>query len=156
MAAWKRNESSPGGPGERAGLKAGDLLIAANGATTPRWASLTYQMIQAKVYSTITYTILRDGIRLEVPVILEAPDRSFNQGFRLIALVYLLIGLYVLFRRWTAPSDTFLRFLPAFLRSLRLQLHGQIQQLRLDHLLGQDRCRRAAAGTFPALRACFS
>jgi two-component system, NtrC family, sensor kinase len=95
-----------GGPGERAGLKAGDLLIAANGATTPRWASLTYQMIQAKVYSTITYTIMRDGVRLEVPVILDATDRSFNQGFRLIALVYLGIGLYVLFRRWTAPHST--------------------------------------------------
>ena len=27
------------------------------------------------------------------------------QGSRLIALVYLLIGLYVLFRRWTAPKS---------------------------------------------------
>ena len=95
-----------GGPGERAGLKAGDLLVAANGAATPRWASLTYEMIQAKVYNTITYTIMRNGVRLEVPVILDATDRSFNQGFRLIALVYLGIGLYVLFRRWTAPHAT--------------------------------------------------
>ncbi len=45
-------------------------------------------------------------MRLEVPVILDATDRSFNQGFRLIALVYLGIGLYVLFRRWTAPHST--------------------------------------------------
>ncbi|HEX3471951.1 MAG TPA: ATP-binding protein [Silvibacterium sp.] len=95
-----------GGPGERAGLKAGDLLVAANGVPTPRWASLTHQMIHAKVYNTITYTIVRDGVRLEVPVILDATDRSFNQGLRLIALVYLGIGLYVLFRRWTAPHST--------------------------------------------------
>jgi PAS domain S-box-containing protein len=95
-----------GGPGERAGLKAEDLLLAANGRSTPRWASLTREIIRTKVYNTITYTIMRGGVRLEVPVILDATDRSFNQGFRLIALVYLGIGLYVLFRRWTAPHST--------------------------------------------------
>src|SRR5277367_254348 len=94
------------GPGERAGLKSGDLLLAANGRNTPRWASLTHEIIRTKVYNTITYTIMRGGVRLEVPVILDATDRSFNQGFRLIALVYLGIGLYVLFRRWTAPHST--------------------------------------------------
>jgi len=94
------------GPGERAGVKTGDLLLAANGHGTPRLAALNRQKIRTKVYNTITYTIVRDGVRLEVPVILDATDRSFNQGFRLIALVYLGIGLYVLFRRWTAPHST--------------------------------------------------
>src|ERR1700757_5055987 len=95
-----------GGRGQRAGLKEGDLLVAANGHNTPRWASLTREMIRTKPYNTITYTIVRNGVRLEVPVILDVSDRSFNQGFRLIALVYLGIGLYVLFRRWTAPHST--------------------------------------------------
>jgi len=95
-----------GSPGERAGLKKGDLLVAANGRNTPRWAALTRELIRTKVYNTVTYTIVRSGVRLEVPVILDAADRSFNQGFRLIALVYLGIGLYVLFRRWTAPHST--------------------------------------------------
>ncbi len=47
-----------GGPGERAGLKTGDLLLAANGRDTPRWASLTHEIIRTKVYNTITYTIM--------------------------------------------------------------------------------------------------
>ena len=34
------------------------------------------------------------------------PDRSLYIGLRLIALVYLGIGLYVLLRRWTAPKST--------------------------------------------------
>ena len=38
-------------------------------------------------------------------VLLEPADRSTDQGSRLIAVVYLLIGLYVLFRRWTAPKS---------------------------------------------------
>jgi PAS domain S-box-containing protein len=92
--------------GRHAGLKAGDLLIKANEAATPRWASLARQMIHTQAYNTINYTVMRDGVRIEVPVILDAQDRSFNDGFRLIALVYLGIGLYVLFRRWTAPHST--------------------------------------------------
>ena len=43
---------------------------------------------------------------LDVEVILEPTDRSINYGLRLIAVVYLLIGLYILFRRWTAPKST--------------------------------------------------
>ena len=63
-------------------------------------------MFHTKPYGTATYTIAARGYRVDYPVILEAADRSLNQGFRLIALVYLGIGLYVLFRRWTAPRST--------------------------------------------------
>jgi two-component system, NtrC family, sensor kinase len=97
---------TPGGPGERAGVKTGDLLLSANGVPTVRWASLAQEIFSTHAFNTITYTIRRDGVKLDVPVILNAQDRSFNQGFRLIALVYLGIGLYVLFRRWTAPHST--------------------------------------------------
>jgi PAS domain S-box-containing protein len=94
-------------PGERAGVKTGDLLLAANGVPTPRWSSLVRQMWHTRAYNTIHYTLMRDGIRLpNVPVILEIQDNSINQGFRFIALVYLGIGLYVLLRRWTAPHST--------------------------------------------------
>ncbi len=40
------------------------------------------------------------------PVIPIPADNSLNLGLRLIALIYLGIGLYVLFRRWTAPKST--------------------------------------------------
>ncbi|MGC2636096.1 MAG: ATP-binding protein [Acidobacteriaceae bacterium] len=99
--------------GERAGIKNGDLLVAAktNPDETPtattNVAALTREMWHAKVWNTIHYTLVRDGVRLpDVPVDLSPQDRSLNQGFRLIALVYLGIGLYVLLRRWTAPHST--------------------------------------------------
>ena len=94
------------GPGLRAGIKAGDLLVAANDRPTPRIASLVREMYRTGVYGKANYSLIRSGVRVDVPVILEAPDHGINQGFRLIALVYLLIGLYVLFRRWTAPRST--------------------------------------------------
>ncbi|MFZ0662994.1 MAG: ATP-binding protein [Acidobacteriaceae bacterium] len=102
----KAQRVNPGGPGERAGIKTGDLLLSANGVSTVRWATLSREIFSTRVYNTINYTIQRDGVKLEIPVILDVQDRSFNQGFRLIALVYLFIGLYVLFRRWTAPHST--------------------------------------------------
>jgi len=94
-------------PGERAGIKAGDLLVTANEVPTPRWASVVRQMWSTGAYNTIHYTLVRRGVRLpDVPVVLDVQDRSINQGFRFIALVYLGIGLYVLLRRWTAPHST--------------------------------------------------
>jgi PAS domain S-box-containing protein len=95
-----------GGPGQRAGIKPGDLLVEVNGQPTARVATLNRQMFHAGVFGTATYTVMRSGYRVELPVILEAVDRSLNLGFRIIALVYLGIGLYVLFRRWTAPRST--------------------------------------------------
>jgi two-component system NtrC family sensor kinase len=100
-------------PGEKAGVKAGDLLLSARvlanepPTETTRAASLMREMWRARPYSVIHYTLERHGYRLQdVPVVLGVQDRSINQGFRLIALVYLSIGLYVLFRRWTAPHST--------------------------------------------------
>lgn len=94
-------------PAQRAGIKTGDLLIQANDKPVPRWASLVREMVHSGPYGTIRYTLIRSGVKLpEVPLILDPLDRSLNQGFRLIALVYLGIGLYVLFRRWTAPHAT--------------------------------------------------
>ncbi|HEX4038531.1 MAG TPA: ATP-binding protein [Acidobacteriaceae bacterium] len=94
-------------PGEKAGVKVGDLLLSANDLPTPRIAALARQEWHTGAYSTIHYTLERHGIRLpDVPVILDVQDHSINQGFRFIALVYLGIGLYVLLRRWTAPHST--------------------------------------------------
>jgi two-component system NtrC family sensor kinase len=93
-----------GGPGQRAGIKAEDRLVSVNDHLTPRVAALTREIFRTGVFNTAHYTIIRSNVRIpDVPVILEAPDRSLNQGLRLIALVYLGIGLYILFRRWTAP-----------------------------------------------------
>lgn len=92
--------------GERAGIKAGDFLLSVNQQPTPRIASLTREMYRTKIYGSANYVISRGGIRIDVPVILDSADVSINLGMRLIALVYLGIGLYVLFRRWTAPHAT--------------------------------------------------
>jgi PAS domain S-box-containing protein len=93
----------PESPAERAGIKRGDTLTAINGAPTPMLAQAVQQMFRTGTYRRATYSLVRGGVRLDVQVILEPADRSDGLASRGIALVYLFIGLYVLFRRWTAP-----------------------------------------------------
>src|SRR5258708_18825771 len=101
-------------PGHRAGIRTGDGMVRVNDQPTPRVASLGREMFRSGIWAHSTYSILRPvpqsidlrgATRLDIQVILEPKDRSFDQYLRFIALVYLSIGIYVLFRRWTAPKS---------------------------------------------------
>jgi two-component system NtrC family sensor kinase len=140
----------PGMPGQRAGIKAHDLLtgaqmLPANSAprsdiqkpdllgepetplesTAPlpavktkalppkisyapieKLADLDRILYRTEIYGKASYAINRNGIPLELVIIPEPSDRSLALGLRVIGLVYLIIGLYVLFRRWGAPRAT--------------------------------------------------
>jgi len=98
-------------PAYRGGIRAGDVITAINEVPTTRLATAERQMERTGVWSKATYSIQRKTgesrvAPLEIGVILEPADRNDHQVLRLIALVYLAIGLYVLFRRWTAPKST--------------------------------------------------
>ncbi|HEU5450573.1 MAG TPA: GAF domain-containing protein, partial [Terriglobales bacterium] len=97
---------APLSPGERAGIKAGDLLLSVNDRPVDNTSTLTRQMYRAGTWSKATYGLQRGNVPLTVSVILVPYDRSINAGLRFIALIYLGIGLYVLLRRWTAPKST--------------------------------------------------
>jgi two-component system, NtrC family, sensor kinase len=97
-----------GGPGAMAGLKVHDLLTAVNDHPVRHVADLERELYRTTSYGRAFYSITRDRIELDspVPVIPVPVDRSLALGLRVIAIVYLAIGLYVLFRRWTAPRAT--------------------------------------------------
>ncbi len=94
------------GPAARAGLKTGDQLTAVNGVGVTSDAAVSRQIYRSGVWSKANYALLRNGVALESHVFLEPADKGLNNAQRLIALVYLGIGLYVLLRRWTAPKAT--------------------------------------------------
>jgi PAS domain S-box-containing protein len=98
----------PDGPGQKAGIKKGDLLTAVNDRPVSRVPDLERQLYRTGAYGKAGYSITRGGVVIEpaADVYLEAIDRSSYVGLRLIGLIYLAIGLYVLFRRWTAPRAT--------------------------------------------------
>jgi PAS domain S-box-containing protein len=94
------------GPGQKAGIKDGDRLVAIDGRDITTVGALEHELYRSGVWSKATYSVLRHGVPLDAPVILAPTDRTLYIGLRLIALVYLGIGIYVLLRRWTAPKST--------------------------------------------------
>jgi PAS domain S-box-containing protein len=97
---------APGGPGAQAGIKRGDRLLAVDSRPVTKIADLNAQVYHSGVWSRATYSLARGQYTLDAFPILAPSDRSSNGWLRVIAVIYLAIGLYVLFRRWTAPGST--------------------------------------------------
>jgi two-component system, NtrC family, sensor kinase len=94
------------GPADKAGIRRGDQLASVNGREIRNTPALERQLYATGVWSKATYSVVRHGISLDSVVILIPAERPLNDWLRLIALIYLGIGIYVLLRRWTAPSST--------------------------------------------------
>ena len=62
-------------------------------------------MYRVGPWSKTTYSLVRNGVPVDAVVILVPAEKSLNYWLRLIALIYLGIGIYVLLRRWTAPGS---------------------------------------------------
>ncbi|MGH9510902.1 MAG: ATP-binding protein [Terriglobales bacterium] len=93
------------GPGAKAGIKQGDILVAINQVPVSDSASQVRQMYGAGIWSKATYSLIRDSVPVDASVVLAPAEKSLNDWLRLIALIYLGIGIYVLLRRWTAPGS---------------------------------------------------
>lgn len=124
-------------PASKAGIHAGDILTAINGVPTPRLASAQRMISQTGSLNYATYSLQRklsNGAKayLDAHVLLESADRSNNLVLRLIALAYLAIGIYVLFRRWTAPKSAhFYVFCLVSFAQYALKYTGAFDQLDL-------------------------
>jgi two-component system NtrC family sensor kinase len=94
------------GPGAKSGIKPGDQLVSINGQEVHNMSGLERQLYRNGVFMKAAYSLLRQSVPLDSIVILVPAERSLNNWLRLIALIYLGIGLYVLLRRWTAPGST--------------------------------------------------
>ena len=122
----------PDGPGAIAGIKTQDLLTAVNDHPVHHVADLEEELYRTTSYGRASYTITRGGVELDspVPVIPVPADRSLAVGLRLIGLIYLAIGIYVLFRRWTAPRAThFYLFCLVSFALYALKYTGQLDAL---------------------------
>ena len=96
----------PNGPGDKAGIRVGDRLTAINQHDVKDTTARMRQVYRVGAWSKATYSLVRQSVPLDTTVILIPAERSLNYWLRFIALIYLGIGLYVLLRRWTAPSST--------------------------------------------------
>ena len=96
----------PNGPAARAGIRVGDQLTAVDSHEVDSTGKLTRELYRVGAWSKTTYSVLRQNVPVDMQLILVPAERSQYGWLRLIGLIYLSIGLYVLLRRWTAPSST--------------------------------------------------
>jgi PAS domain S-box-containing protein len=96
----------PNGPTDKAGIRKGDQLTTINGREIKNTPGLERQLYLTGVWSKASYSVIRQSVPVDSVVILVPAERPLNDWLRLIALIYLGIGVYVLLRRWTAPSST--------------------------------------------------
>ncbi len=145
-------------PGNRAGIRTGDILISVNDQPTTRVASLGREMFHTGSFARATYSILRPvpqsidlngATRLDIPVILGAEGSVLQP----VSAIY-CAGLSLHRDLRSVPAMdcaeicSFLRLLPGLVRVLQLPFDGRAWHLRLGQYGGAG----AAAGAVSALR----
>ncbi|HTS58355.1 MAG TPA: ATP-binding protein [Terriglobales bacterium] len=95
----------PEGPAARAGIKVGDQLVAVSEQPVSTTAAWMRELYRQGVWSKARYSLVRRSVPVDVVVIPSPAVRSQYNWLRLIGLIYLGIGLYVMLRRWTAPGS---------------------------------------------------
>ena len=143
----------PNSPGQRAGIQAHDLLTAVNDAPIVHLSDLERELYRTGVYGKANYTITRDGIPLDTPVVVipEPPDRSLQQALRVHRAD--LSGhrhLRALPALDSAARHPLLSLLPGFVCAVRAEIHRQAGRAGLDRFLVQCAGRVAAAGAVSA------
>ncbi len=92
-------------PADRAGIRPGDILLSINGQPIERPIDVTKQLYRAQPGTQLTYELKRRQRSVTTIVVAtERTDPFSLRGFlEFVGVLYLLIGLLVLVRRWNAP-----------------------------------------------------
>ncbi|HTQ58381.1 MAG TPA: ATP-binding protein [Bryobacteraceae bacterium] len=93
----------PDGPAAHAGLKTGDTLLKINGAATRKAIDVPQILAAVGTWNKADYTASRNGVDFKAAVYIREvpPDPAVNYQY-LVGAAYLLIGLFVYFRRGSA------------------------------------------------------
>jgi len=96
-----------GGPADRAGIHEGDQLKAINGQTITTATEAVQQIYKLGVWSLANYSLTRNGEPFDTPLVLDPQGTagSVRNYLAIVGLLYLLIGTFILFRRWTARKS---------------------------------------------------
>jgi two-component system, NtrC family, sensor kinase len=96
-----------GGPGDRAGIREGDQLKAINGLPVTSATDAVQQIYQLGVWTLANYSLTRNGEPYDTSLVLDAQGTSgsVRNYLALVGLLYLVIGTFILFRRWTARKS---------------------------------------------------
>jgi len=98
---------TPEGPGDRAGIREGDLLESIDKKPVHTAADAGRTIFRDDVWSQPTYVLVRNGEKFQTSLVLvpQKAAATVRYYLSLVGLIYLIIGTFILFRRWTAPKS---------------------------------------------------
>ncbi len=104
VTAWN---ITPGSPAERAGIAQGDRLEAINGNSVRKSADAVREIFRSGVWNRVDYQIVRNSEPFRASLVVTPQDNSssIRLYLNLVGLIFLLIGTFILVRRWTAPKS---------------------------------------------------
>src|SRR5579864_2774729 len=96
---------APGSPGEHAKIYVGDVLVSIGGVHVEHAIDATQILVRLGAWSKTEYHILRAGTEVTVTnVVIAEEERNSTIYYQYaVGAAYLLIGLFVYFRRGSAP-----------------------------------------------------
>ncbi len=96
---------APRSQASKAGLRVGDQLLKINGAPVERATVVTQVLVGVGTWNKAEYQIRRDGVVFKAHVIVgEAFTATAVYYLYAVGFAYLIIGLFVYFRRGSAPK----------------------------------------------------
>ncbi len=94
----------PGSPAEKAGIHVGDALVSIGGLHIAHAVEATEALVRIGAWKKTEYKVLQDGIEVPANVIIAEEERTSTIYYQYaVGAAYLLIGLFVYFRRGSAP-----------------------------------------------------
>src|ERR1035438_9900494 len=105
-------EVPPGSPGAHANIHVGDRLLSINNFKIEKETDVAGVLATIKAWGKADYRLLERGVEVEAPMIVgEVPlDRVVNYQY-IVGAAYLVIGLFVYFRRGSAQRARHFYFL---------------------------------------------
>lgn len=101
------------GPGARAGLEPGDILVAIGDTPIKSDVQVIQVLYELGVWAETEYRVSRGGTEFGTTVVvapLSSQVRNRLTYLEVVGLLYLLVGLLVIARRWRAPHATHFYF----------------------------------------------
>jgi len=98
---------TPNSPAQRAGIVQGDRLKSINGSSVDKAADAVREIFRSGVWTRVDYELVRDGKPFQARFVVAPQDSpsSIRLYLNLVGLIFLLIGTFILVRRWTAPKS---------------------------------------------------
>lgn len=95
-----------GGPGSKAGVIKGDVLVAINGQEVTRATDVSKQLYLLGVWSKVKYSLMRSGSSYTTTLVISPQPTKLRlkRFLELVGFLYLFIGVFIFLRRWQAKG----------------------------------------------------